>query len=346
MPITGSSLSSAVFGSSSFSYSNFPFLPADSLFVDTVNLPSLGDDVPSKPSSSYSDDNFIPSYDGKDLKPLGSADINSMEIRGDVDAEEARIFRYLLSDRGKETFSSLRSEFKDLLDVKTRLSDKSLRLSPDTWTKLGSVLQRFSSTLLSFGRDRYHYGADLALRSEHSTSYYQKTSKLSSLTDVDWKSILSGVDDLLSSIHHASIGALETSDYEAETLGIILDKLLRGNDTSRIRRSPLYACLDSSEDILNPPHSEPSSYPLDTLSPLETGPSSSLKNLFPFFKYWKEKAESFVNSEKEINITMNISKFFEDMNVTMHDKTDTSELEDIVLSCMNRALGIALSIDK
>ena len=291
------------------------------------------------------DDDFIPSYDGKDLKPIGNVDITSMEINGELDKEESRIFRYLQSDDGKATFAALRGEFKDLLEVKGLLEDKTRRTDDATWDKLDSVLQRFSSTLLAFGRDRYHYGSDLALMAEHTTSYYNKRSKLDKLTDDDWNSILGGVEDLLYGIYHASIGNLETSDYEAESLGIILDKLLRGNETSRIVRSPLMLSDEGLDDNAYSP-AEPTAYPLEPLWPLETGPSSSLKNLFPFFKYWKDKADAFVNSEKEVNITMNIAKFFEDINVTMNDKTDTAELEDIVVKTMNRALGIAMSYDK
>lgn len=291
------------------------------------------------------DDDFIPSYDGKDLKPIGKADVTSMEVNGELDKEEARILRYLQSEGGKETFEALRGEFKDLLEVKGLLEDKSHRADDATWDKLDSVLQRFSSTLLAFGRDRYHYGSDLALIAEHSTSYYNKRSKLDNLTDDDWSSILGGVEELLTGIYHASIGNLETSDYEAESLGIILDKLLRGNETARIVRQPLILSDNDGEQpsFANP---EATAYPLEPLSPLETGPSSSLKSLFPFFKYWKDKAEAFVNSEKEVNITMNIAKFFEDINVTMNDKTDTAELEDIVVKTLNRALGIAMSYDK
>ena len=42
---------------------------------------------------------------------------------------------------------------------------------------------------------------------------------------------------------------------------------------------------------------------------------------------------------------MNISKFFDNIYVTMADKTDTAELERIVLQCINRALAIATSTE-
>lgn len=44
---------------------------------------------------------------------------------------------------------------------------------------------------------------------------------------------------------------------------------------------------------------------------------------------------------RNTSITMNISKFFDNINVTMSDKTDTAELERIVLQIINRALAIA-----
>ena len=49
---------------------------------------------------------------------------------------------------------------------------------------------------------------------------------------------------------------------------------------------------------------------------------------------------------RNTSITMNIGKFFDSINVTMADKTDTAELERIVLQSMNRALAIATSTDR
>lgn len=49
---------------------------------------------------------------------------------------------------------------------------------------------------------------------------------------------------------------------------------------------------------------------------------------------------------RNTSITMTIGKFFDNINVTMMDKTDTAELEHIVLQCMNRALAIATSSDR
>jgi hypothetical protein len=42
-------------------------------------------------------------------------------------------------------------------------------------------------------------------------------------------------------------------------------------------------------------------------------------------------------------ITLNISKFFDNINVNMMDKADTGQLEEIVLQCLNRCLSIATS---
>ncbi len=45
-------------------------------------------------------------------------------------------------------------------------------------------------------------------------------------------------------------------------------------------------------------------------------------------------------------ITVNISKFFDDINVYMADKADTAELEQTVLQSLNRALAIATSAER
>ena len=44
-------------------------------------------------------------------------------------------------------------------------------------------------------------------------------------------------------------------------------------------------------------------------------------------------------------IHINISKFFDNINVTMQDATDTAELESAVVGCLNRALAIATSTE-
>ena len=49
---------------------------------------------------------------------------------------------------------------------------------------------------------------------------------------------------------------------------------------------------------------------------------------------------------RNTSITMNIGKFFDNIYVTMADRTDTAELERIVLQSMNRALAIATSTDR
>lgn len=49
---------------------------------------------------------------------------------------------------------------------------------------------------------------------------------------------------------------------------------------------------------------------------------------------------------RNTSITLNIGKFFDNINVTMADRTDTAELERIVLQSMNRALAIATSTER
>lgn len=49
---------------------------------------------------------------------------------------------------------------------------------------------------------------------------------------------------------------------------------------------------------------------------------------------------------RNTSITMNISKFFDNINVYMNDKTDTAELERTILQSMNRALAIATSTER
>ena len=50
--------------------------------------------------------------------------------------------------------------------------------------------------------------------------------------------------------------------------------------------------------------------------------------------------------KRSMAITMNISKFFDTIHVHMTDKTDTLELERIVVQCLNRSLAIATSTDR
>lgn len=46
---------------------------------------------------------------------------------------------------------------------------------------------------------------------------------------------------------------------------------------------------------------------------------------------------------RNTQITVNITKFFDYLNVTMMDKADTSEIQRVVLECMNRSLETAMS---
>ena len=46
------------------------------------------------------------------------------------------------------------------------------------------------------------------------------------------------------------------------------------------------------------------------------------------------------------NIHITIGKFFDNIQVTMYDKTDTAELERVVLQSLNRALAVATSTDR
>lgn len=49
---------------------------------------------------------------------------------------------------------------------------------------------------------------------------------------------------------------------------------------------------------------------------------------------------------RNTSITMTISKFFDNINVYMADKTDTAELERVILQSLNRSLAIATSTDR
>ena len=46
---------------------------------------------------------------------------------------------------------------------------------------------------------------------------------------------------------------------------------------------------------------------------------------------------------RNTQITVNITKFFDYLNVTMMDKADTAEIQRVVLECMNRSLETAMS---
>lgn len=49
---------------------------------------------------------------------------------------------------------------------------------------------------------------------------------------------------------------------------------------------------------------------------------------------------------RNTSINMNISKFFDSINVYMNDKTDTAELERVILQSINRSLAIATSTEQ
>lgn len=53
--------------------------------------------------------------------------------------------------------------------------------------------------------------------------------------------------------------------------------------------------------------------------------------------------EAVTGGSRSTNITLNISKFFDSLNVSMADRTDTAELQRIILEVMNRSLEIATS---
>lgn len=46
---------------------------------------------------------------------------------------------------------------------------------------------------------------------------------------------------------------------------------------------------------------------------------------------------------RSTNVTVNIQKFFDQINVTMMDRADSGEIQRIVLECMNRAMEVALT---
>lgn len=60
----------------------------------------------------------------------------------------------------------------------------------------------------------------------------------------------------------------------------------------------------------------------------------------------KTASEVVTGGKRSSNITLNIAKFFDSINITMMDKADSTELEQIVLRCMNRALAVATSTDR
>jgi hypothetical protein len=64
-------------------------------------------------------------------------------------------------------------------------------------------------------------------------------------------------------------------------------------------------------------------------------------------KKGKKTAEELATGgTRNTSIHINIGKFFDNINVTMADRTDTAELERIVIQSLNRALAIATSTDR
>lgn len=60
----------------------------------------------------------------------------------------------------------------------------------------------------------------------------------------------------------------------------------------------------------------------------------------------KTAEEMATGGTRNTSIHINIGKFFDNINVTMADRTDTAELERIVVQSLNRALAIATSTDR
>ena len=192
--------------------------------------------------------------------------------------------------------------------------------------------------MLRYGKDVYHYGSDLALQAVHPTAYYHKAWKLEDLTDDHWEEILRSLDDLQLGIYDASVGNMQGELDNSERAGITLERILRGNTVEPLQRK-----FNDPDEKWQRERIDPDAPALVPSPFAETGSTSTLKQMFPFFHYWSEKAEEFVNSEKCVNITMNVAKFFEDLNVTMHDKDDTGELEETIVKVLTRALSIAQS---
>lgn len=284
---------------------------------------------------------FIPSYDSEKLHPLGSSNLIELYFADILNDDEMSVLELLQSSDGDKIFKELSESFNELREVKRAMSDVELRTDDATWDKLDKVLHRYASTLQRYGKDIYHYGADLALRAVHPTAYYNKSWTLANLEERDWKALTDSLEELSLSIYGASVGNMEMSSSRSERAGIVLERLLRGNEISPLewkwkdeeeKPREAQASLSEAGGGLIPNVFEP------------TGSRGTLQQMLPFFRYWSEKADAFVNSEKRVEITMHIAKFFEDMNVTMHDKSDTGELEDIIVRTLNRALGIAVSM--
>lgn len=282
---------------------------------------------------------FIPAFDPIELHALGDVDFVGLELAEIMDADELDVLRRLKDvESGDYIYSELSKCFEDLKEVKHLMTNAETRSRDETWTKLDSVLQRYSSTMLRYGKDVYHYGSDLALQAVHPTAYYHKAWKLEDLTDEHWEEILRSLDDLQLGIYDASVGNMQGELDNSERAGITLERILRGNTVEPLQRK-----FNDPDEKWQRERIDPDAPALVPSPFAETGSTSTLKQMFPFFHYWSEKAEEFVNSEKCVNITMNVAKFFEDLNVTMHDKDDTGELEETIVKVLTRALSIAQS---
>ena len=282
---------------------------------------------------------FIPSFDPIELHALGDVDFVGLELAEIMDADELDVLRRLKDgESGDYIYSELSKCFEDLKEVKHLMTNAETRSRDETWTKLDSVLQRYSSTMLRYGKDVYHYGSNLALQAVHPTAYYHKSWKLEDLADDHWEEILRSLDDLQLGIYDASVGNMQGELDNSERAGITLERILRGNTVEPLQRK-----FNDPDEKWQRERIDPDAPALVPSPFAETGSTSTLKQMFPFFHYWSEKAEEFVNSEKCVNITMNVAKFFEDLNVTMHDKDDTGELEDTIVKVLTRALSIAQS---
>ena len=282
---------------------------------------------------------FIPAFDPIELHSLGDVDFVGLELAEILDADELDVLRRLKDgESGDYIYSELSKCFEDLKDVKHLMTNAETRSRDETWTKLDCVLQRYSSTMLRYGKDVYHYGSNLALQAVHPTAYYHKAWKLENLADDHWEEILRSLDDLQLGIYDASVGNMQGELDNSERAGITLERILRGNTVEPLQRK-----FNDPDEKWQREKIDPDAPALVPSPFAETGSTSTLKQMFPFFHYWSEKAEEFVNSEKCVNITMNVAKFFEDLNVTMHDKDDTGELEETIVKVLTRALSIAQS---
>ena len=87
------------------------------------------------------------------------------------------------------------------------------------------------------------------------------------------------------------------------------------------------------------------------ITPTLKGSNEDYSNLFGKGDGKKKKGkktaeEMATGGTRNTSIHINIGKFFDNINVTMADRTDTAELERIVVQSLNRALAIATSTDR